>query len=60
MPGTASATQMQAVPLPLGVHSLPAVLLELRCADSLAGSFLTDLGTEICSHSGSPSTNNCV
>lgn len=62
MPGTASATKMQAVPLAPGggVHSLPAVFLELSCVGLLAGSFLTDPGTETCSCSGSLSTNNGV
>ena len=62
MPGTASATQTQAVPLAPGgrVRSLPAVFLELSGVSSPAGSFLTDPGTETCSRSGSLSTNNGV
>lgn len=60
MPGTASATQMQAVPLAPGggVRSLPDAFLELSRLGSPAGWFLTDPGTETCSRSGSLSTNN--
>lgn len=62
MPGTASATQMQAVPLAPGggVHSLPAMLLELSHVGSLTGSFLTGLGMEMCSESLSVLIMVCI